>query len=225
MKTSAILLAGGRGTRMGTALPKQYLTLGDQPLVLFSYAVLLPLVDEVIVVCEPEWQHLFPEARFAPPGIRRQDSVANGVAACSDDSELLCIHDGARPCITTEKVHAVLQVGKQMGAAALGVPVKPTIKEVSADGVVQKTLDRKALWEVQTPQVIRKDLLDEALAKAAEENWEVTDDLSLIEQLGHPTRLVYGSYGNIKVTTPEDLALAEMHLVLGLVSALPDSNQ
>ncbi len=217
---SAILLAGGQGARMRHATPKQYLPLKGLPLILYSFRTLQknPEIQEIVVVCESHWQEIFLQepskkpVRFALPGKERQDSVRHGFQALSSDCHFACIHDGARPLLSTEELSSVICAGKSHGAATLAVPVKMTIKESTEALFVKKTLPRSSLWEIQTPQVLSYPLLKEGLERAAQEKWAVTDDVSLAELLGYPVKLVPGSYENIKITTPEDLALAEILL-------------
>ena len=138
-------------------------------------------------------------------GQRRQDSVAEGLKRL-DGCSWVVIHDGARPCLTVELVERGLEEARQTGAAIAAVPLKETVKVVDFEGVVASTPRRESLWAAQTPQVFRFDLITEAYRMV---NGEVTDDASLVEALGHKVKVYMGSYDNIKVTTPEDLALAE----------------
>ncbi|KAF2560655.1 hypothetical protein F2Q70_00018182 [Brassica cretica] len=149
------------------------------------------------------------DLKFALPGKERQDSVHSGLQEIDANAELVCIHDSARPLVDTEDVEKVLKDGWTVGAAVLGVPAKATIKEVNADSLVVKTLDRKTLWEMQTPQVIKPELLKRGFELVKREGLEVTDDVSIVEYLKHPVYVTQGSYTNIKVTTPDDLLLAE----------------
>ncbi|XP_042064666.1 2-C-methyl-D-erythritol 4-phosphate cytidylyltransferase, chloroplastic-like [Salvia splendens] len=216
---SVVLLAGGKGKRMGASMPKQYLPLLGQPIALYSFYTFsrMPEVKEIIVVCDPSYRDIFEDARdnihidlkFALPGKERQDSVYSGLEAIDVNSELVCIHDSARPLVETPDVAKVLKDGKRIGAAVLGVPAKATIKEANAESFVVKTLDRKTLWEMQTPQVIKPDLLRKGFELVNREGLEVTDDVSIVEHLKHPVYITEGSYTNIKVTTPDDLLLAE----------------
>lgn len=212
---SVILLAGGLGTRMQAAIPKQFLLLQNKPIALYSFDLFLtlPEVDEIVVVCDPAYRHLFSsnnlKISFADPGERRQDSVWNGFNKSNADFDWICIHDSARPFITSSLVLSAIEAAKEQGAAALGMPLKFTVKECNEQGWVKNTPSRDRLWEIQTPQVIRRDLLQKGFQLAQELNATVTDDLSLVELFSNPVRIVKGSYENIKITTPEDLIIAE----------------
>ncbi|GFY94379.1 nucleotide-diphospho-sugar transferases superfamily protein [Actinidia rufa] len=178
-------------------------------------------VKEIIVVCDPSYEDIFEvvfpdtkekiqvDLKFTLPGKERQDSVYSGLQAVDLKSELVCIHDSARPLVTSGDVKKVLKDGWLNGAAVLGVPVKATIKEANSESYVARTLDRKTLWEMQTPQVIKPDLLKKGFELVNREGLEVTDDVSIVEHLKHPVYITEGSYTNIKVTTPDDLLLAE----------------
>ncbi len=211
-RISVILVAGGIGSRMQAPQPKQFLPLHGKPIVRYSLDLFLsmPEISEVILVCHPAYRHFFANDRviFALPGERRQDSVYNGLQEVKN-SDFVCIHDSARPNITIDNVREVIEAAKEHGAAALGMPIKFTIKESDADDFVVCTPDRSKIWEIQTPQVIRYDLLNEGFKL---EGLTVTDDVSLVEHLGRPVKLVKGSYSNLKITTKEDLAIAHQLL-------------
>ncbi|XP_010523433.1 PREDICTED: 2-C-methyl-D-erythritol 4-phosphate cytidylyltransferase, chloroplastic isoform X2 [Tarenaya hassleriana] len=204
---------------MGMSIPKQYLPLLGQPIAVYSFFTFSRMneVKEIVVVCDPFYRDVFEDAqelvdidlKFALPGKERQDSVYNGLQEVDLNSELVCIHDSARPLVTTEDVEKVLKDGSVVGAAVLGVPAKATIKEANSESFVVKTLDRKTLWEMQTPQVIKPELLKRGFELVNKEALEVTDDVSIVEHLKHPVYITEGSYTNIKVTTPDDLLLAE----------------
>ncbi|CAK7357227.1 unnamed protein product [Dovyalis caffra] len=149
------------------------------------------------------------DLKFALPGKERQDSVYSGLQEVDLNSELVCVHDSARPLVSVADVEKVLKDGWINGAAVLGVPVKATIKEADSESFVVRTLDRKTLWEIQTPQVMKPDLLKKGFELVNREGLEVTDDVSIVEHLKHPVYITEGSYTNIKVTTPDDLLLAE----------------
>ncbi|KAI8531969.1 hypothetical protein RHMOL_Rhmol11G0176600 [Rhododendron molle] len=223
---SVILLAGGQGKRMGASMPKQYLPLLGQPIALYSFYTFSHMIEvkEIVVVCDPSYMDIFQDTKekihvdlkFAFPGKERQDSVYSGLQAVDLNSELVCIHDSARPLVTPGDVKKVLKDGWLNGAAVLGVPAKATIKEANSESFVVRTLDRRTLWEMQTPQLFdfqyllllqpRQRLILERLCR---EGLEVTDDVSIVEHLKHPVYITEGSYTNIKVTTPDDLLLAE----------------
>lgn len=212
MKTSLILLAGGSGSRMKSPVPKQFHLLKNKPIVHYSLELFLDLglFEEIIVVAHPHYQTLFApfvSVKFAIPGKRRQDSVYSGLQHVNKEHTHVCIHDAARPFITREQVTAVLRAGQEHGAATLAVPVKYTVKQ-GYDHFVHKTLNRNTLFEIQTPQVLKKELLDTGFALVQEKNLEITDDVSLAELLGHPVKLVEGSSFNMKITTQEDMSLA-----------------
>jgi len=216
---SVILLSGGQGKRMGANMPKQYLPLLGAPIAVHSLRTFCGMkeVKEVVVVCDPSYKNIFEGSvknlqipiKFTYPGKERQDSVFNGLQEIDGDSELVCVHDSARPLVSSEDVKKVLEDAAVHGAAVLGVPVKATIKEANNDSFVVKTLDRKTLWEMQTPQVMKPNLLRDGFELVKRDDLEVTDDVSIVEYLKHPVYITEGSYTNIKVTTPDDLLLAE----------------
>lgn len=209
MKISAVLLAGGKGTRMGSALPKQYLMLEEKPMACHSLEVLRahPAIEQIIIVCDPEYRAFFSAytVDFAEPGERRQDSLFNGLQLVEGD--WVCVHDAARPYLTKDLLSRLIEEGKKTGAATLAMPVKNTIKESDVDGLVLSTPDRRYLWEVQTPQLLTKKILEQGFAFAQQHHLTVTDDVSLAELINHPVKLVPGSYQNLKITTVEDLCL------------------
>ncbi|KAJ6816466.1 2-C-methyl-D-erythritol 4-phosphate cytidylyltransferase, chloroplastic [Iris pallida] len=214
---------------MGASMPKQYIPLLGQPIALYSFFTfsLLREVKEIIIVCDPMYKDIFEDAsqeiqvnlKFASPGKERQDSVFNGFQEIDGSSELVCIHDSARPLVSSRDIEKVLKDGLLNGAAVLGVPVKATIKEANNNSFVVKTLDRKTLWEMQTPQVIKPDLLRSGFELVNRNCLEVTDDVSIVEHLKHPVYITEGAYTNIKVTTPDDLLLAER--ILNMETAVP----
>ncbi|KAL2635869.1 hypothetical protein R1flu_007348 [Riccia fluitans] len=214
---SVILLAGGKGKRMGANMPKQYIPLLGQPIALHSFHTFssMAVVGEIIVVCDPSYRDIFEEekistpVKFALPGKERQDSVWSGLQEISVTSKLACIHDSARPLVRTSDILKVISDAWIHGAAVLGVPCKATIKEAGTNQFVKKTLDRKTLWEMQTPQVIEPELLRKGFELVERERLEVTDDVSIVEYLKHPVLITEGCYTNLKVTTPDDLLVAE----------------
>jgi len=218
-----ILLSAGVGKRMGANIPKQYLKLCGLEIALHSLDVFLQCgVGEIVIVCGEEWQSFFeehvsskgtaqPVIKYTQGGKERQDSVQNGLAQLS--TEYAAVHDAARPLVTTDEIHKVIADARKYGAALLAVSTKATIKLAqdgpSGEAVVKTTPDRSTLWEAHTPQVIRADLLRQGFQNATEKDLAVTDDVSLVEFLGETVKLTEGEYTNIKVTTPEDISVAE----------------
>jgi 2-C-methyl-D-erythritol 4-phosphate cytidylyltransferase len=218
-RVGAIIVAAGTSSRMG-GIDKVFALLGKEPLLARAVNVFqdCPSVDSiVIVVARKSLAHgrkLVKECGWAkvvavcPGGPRRQDSVREGLkrlAGC----EWVVIHDGARPCVNADLIERGLIAARDTGAAIAGVPVKDTIKVVSRRHLVQQTPDRHSLWAAQTPQVFRYDLIAEAYRQM---DGEATDDAALVERLGHKVEVYMGSHRNIKVTTPDDLAIAEVLL-------------
>lgn len=212
MNLGVILVAGGIGNRMGSALPKQYLALGEKPLAQHSLEIFLQtgLAKELVIVCDPFYQSYFPDQTcFALPGERRQDSVWNGLQQLSNAIDFVCVHDAVRPLVALPHILKVLEEAERVGAATLAVPLKYTVKHGCANNFIKETIPRSTLWEIQTPQCIKRSWLEEGFAHAQKEGATVTDDVGLIEPLGYPVKLVQGCYTNLKITTPEDLFLAE----------------
>lgn len=225
----AVVPAAGAGTRLGGTRPKQFLPLAGRPLLTRTLMVLeaTPQVQAVVVVCPPGGEQetrracvepygLAKVAAVVPGGAQRQDSVAAGVAAAAGlGAQWLVIHDAARPLAKPELFARVLEAAAQTGAAIAAVPAADTIKQAGPDDLAEATLDRSKLWLVQTPQVFERALLERALAQAAKDGYYATDEAGLVERLGEKVKLVMGSRDNLKVTTPEDLALAQ-----GLIGAV-----
>lgn len=208
---SAILLAGGKGIRLGGPLPKQFLPLGGKPILAHSLETLLahPEIGEVIVVCSKEYRSLvagYP-VLFAEPGARRQDSVYHGFL--QSRFPWICVHDAARPFMTPDMLTSVISEGKKIGAVSVGMPIKTTLKAMRPDGFVEQTLEREIIREIQTPQFLARPLMQRAFDYAHAHNITVTDDVSLAELMQHPVKVIEGSYKNIKITTPDDLSFAE----------------
>jgi 2-C-methyl-D-erythritol 4-phosphate cytidylyltransferase/2-C-methyl-D-erythritol 2,4-cyclodiphosphate synthase len=215
----AIIAAGGSGRRMGKEINKVFLPLAGTPVLARSAASLAacPEVDSLVVVIaageEAEAADLLAGQNLAKPwqvvtgGSERQYSVANALAAVEAAADIILVHDGARPLIEPATVSAAIAAAREHGAAGVAVPVKDTIKQV-ADGLIVATPDRAGLWAMQTPQVFTAALLRRAYAAAAREGWLATDDAALVERLGAKVAIVPGCYRNLKITTPEDLAVA-----------------
>ena len=220
IKTTAIIVAAGNSTRMGKGC-KQLILLQGKPVLFYTLSAFeqARLIDESILVCrkqeEEAFLRLIDEYRFtkvkalAPGGATRQASVASGISVASKETEYFAIHDGARCLITPQIIDAVVRDAFLYKASSVGMPVKDTIKVVSADGFVESTPNRKNLWAVQTPQVFERTSYLSALHRAEEEGKDYTDDCQLIEQNGGRVHMCMGSYQNIKITTADDITLAK----------------
>jgi len=223
-KTSAIIVAAGSGSRMKANINKQYLLLSGSGKQILAHTLEVfessELISEIIVVINKEEHKQFESCILNPynfskiksvvdGGVDRQESVFNGLASVSGDIEIIAVHDGARPFVTLDIINNSIAAAVIGGAACVGVPVKDTIKQVNQSRIVEKTLDRKLLWSVQTPQVFKKEILINAHKKAISDVFRGTDDCVLVERLGQAVQMIMGSYSNIKITTPEDLAFAE----------------
>ncbi|MBI5346302.1 MAG: 2-C-methyl-D-erythritol 4-phosphate cytidylyltransferase [Chlamydiae bacterium] len=210
-RISLIFLAGGKGLRMGLDTPKQFIPIKNKILALYSFEIFLSIkeISQIVVVCEKEFQHFFgSKTMFAPPGKRRQDSVYNGLQKLDQCTDLVLIHDSARPFIEKESVLNLINEGLNYKAAVLASSVASTIKECENNFVV-KTLSRSRLFEIQTPQALEYNLLKQGFEYIQKNNLEVTDDVSIAEILGHKVKIVTGKPNNIKITTQHDLEIAK----------------
>jgi len=218
MQASAILLAAGKGLRLRSRISKPLVKVAGRPLILYSLSALSReggLKDIIVVASKNNRagitalikKHKIKKvSRVVLGGRRRQDSVRSGLKALTQGAGLVLIHDSARPFIDSKSISSAIRSGEKNGAAVIAVRVSSTIKSVRAGLWVEKTLDRKQLWEIQTPQVFNTRLLLSAYKKYGDS--EVTDDASLIEKMGKRVAVVEGSKLNIKVTSPEDLKIA-----------------
>jgi 2-C-methyl-D-erythritol 4-phosphate cytidylyltransferase len=207
---------------MGGPVRKQYRTLAGRPILAHALAAVAacPEIEEIVLVVPAEDREMCRTTVVAPleistpvkivsGGVERQMSVAHGLEAISAGIDLVAIHDGVRPFVRPEEFSAVLAAAHEHGAAILAVPAADTLKRADNQGSARETLDRADIWMALTPQAFRLDLLKEAHAAARRDQVLGTDDAALLERLGRPVRLVPGSRTNLKVTTPEDLDLAQ----------------
>ena len=220
MFVSAILAAGGRGARLGAAVPKQLLTLGDRSILQRSFETIAAhdRIDEIVVALPPDLA-LSPPAfltsatktvRIVEGGARRQDSVANAFSKVSEEAEIIVIHDAARPLVTGALFSSVIEAADAAGAAIAAVPASDTVKEADEhDGLLHivRTLPRERIYLAQTPQAFQRQILREAIA-AGRGAGDATDEAALAEQIGHRVRLVEGERWNLKITTEDDLSAA-----------------
>lgn len=216
---SAVIAAGGSGTRMGGNVPKQFVRIGGIPIIVRTLLKFETCsdIDEIIVVvrdCDIETVKILLDeykitklTRIVKGGATRQASVLNGINAAS--GRFVFIHDAARPFVTPEQISEVVNETHRFGAAALGVPIKDTLKTVKEDGMISKTVDRENKYSIQTPQGFEIEMIRAAHREAERKGVSVTDDCALAELSGASVKIVEGSSLNIKLTTPEDIILAE----------------
>lgn len=217
----AIIAAAGRSERMG-GRNKLFLPLVGVPILAHTLLALerCSSMEKIIVVVEGSDKKQFEEevrARYplgkilevVEGGKERQDSVLNGLRALPRETARVTIHDGARPLVTTSLILKAIEALEDCDGVVTAVPLKDTIKEVSSENLIRTTVERKDLWAAQTPQVFRPEILMKAHQKARMDGFYGTDDSVLLERLGYKVKVVLGSYENIKITTPEDLVVAE----------------
>jgi 2-C-methyl-D-erythritol 4-phosphate cytidylyltransferase len=219
--TSAIIVAAGKGTRMGPGIDKLFLELNGCPVVGRTWRQYdeTDCIDEICLVVRDGMQSAFEDLaakfkfrkpfRLTPGGAHRQDSVWNGLEALSPASEVVAIQDAARPCTSRELITATVQAAREAGAAVAAQPVADTIKESSDGKLIERTLDRARLWAVQTPQTFQIEIIRRALSEVRRRGLMITDDTAACELVSQPVRLVVGTEPNPKVTRPEDLAWIE----------------
>src|SRR5208337_4047747 len=218
---SAIIVAAGKGTRMGAQVDKLFLELNGCPVVVHTWRRFeeAKCIDEIQMVVRDGMQAAFAalaeQYKFKKPfrlvvgGKERQDSVWNGLEALSPGAEIVAIQDAARPCTSPALIAATVAAARETGAAVAAQPVTDTIKESRDGKLIERTLDRSRLWAVQTPQTFRVDIIRRALSEVRRRGLPVTDDTAACELIGQPVQLVLSPEPNPKVTRPEDLPCVE----------------
>ena len=219
---TGIIVAAGKGIRMNHKGPKQYLPVMGLPIIGHTLRAFdrCKIIDDILLVVPKQdfdycRKHILTAAgakkrlELVAGGAERQDSVYNGLLAIRDPDGMAVIHDGVRPFVNADVLTACVKTAAAKGACILGLPVSDTVKSVNLQGVIEKTLDRNTLWAAQTPQAFQYAIIKEAHDKANSDKVRGTDDALLVERLGHPVSIIEGSRFNIKITTPEDLQLAD----------------
>ncbi|MEH7223802.1 2-C-methyl-D-erythritol 4-phosphate cytidylyltransferase [Bacillus sp. JJ1566] len=220
MDYQVVIPAAGQGKRMNAGKNKQFIELASIPVIIHTLRVFEhdPMCSGIILVINKDEQRIFEELvqtyhikkgiSFIQGGGERQYSVYNGLQAVKN-TDIVLVHDGARPFLKRKHVHELVNVATKKGAAVLAVPVKDTIKRVSHDLYVEETVERSSLWAIQTPQAFHVSILQEAHKLAKKEAYLGTDEASLVERIPKQVYIVKGDYLNIKLTTPDDLVFAE----------------
>jgi 2-C-methyl-D-erythritol 4-phosphate cytidylyltransferase len=222
VRVTALVPAAGAGSRFGGEVSKQFVRLGDRPVLAHSLSMLDSVfdVDEIILVVPAGQEERCRVECIEPFGIKkvfrivsgapeRQGSVYCGLVEVSRETDIVLVHDGVRPFVTAAIIQQVIKAAARSGAAIAAVPVRDTLKTVSAEGTVSETLDRRSVFLAQTPQAFLRTLLMEAFEQAFRDGMMMTDDSALVERLGHPVSVVAGSWDNIKITHWDDLQLGE----------------
>jgi len=212
---TAIIVAAGSGTRFRSDTPKQFIEIAGKPVIAYTLERFeaAPSVNSIVLVLAPDQVASFDASaslkvtKVVAGGSTRAASVANGLAAACSETEIIAVHDGARPLVTVDEIERTIAKAKKTGAACLVAPVTDTIKSVR-EGRIVETLDRDRLRRALTPQTFRIDVLKKAF-EGVDLNEKITDECSLVEKIGLPVAIVEGSSRNIKITHPEDLILAE----------------
>lgn len=223
----AVIVAAGKGTRMGPNIDKLFLEVAGRPVVAHTWQRFndAACIGEIILVVrdgmQPAFRELAQQFHFRKPhrlvagGSERQDSVWNGLAALPDGAEIVAIQDGARPCTSVAVIEETIAAARETGAAVAARPVTDTMKESSDGRFAERTVDRSRLWSVQTPQTFQVGVIRRALAEVRQRGVMVTDDTAACELIGQPVRLVSGTAPNPKVTVPADLPYVELLLRSG----------
>ncbi|MBE7027986.1 MAG: 2-C-methyl-D-erythritol 4-phosphate cytidylyltransferase [Ruminococcaceae bacterium] len=218
---SCILAAGGSGTRMGAEVNKIFLDVLGVPVIARTLSVLnnSDFIDEIIIVTKEHDLagchdivrefNINKVKTITVGGSTRQESVRNGLFEVSGNADIVMVHDAARPLVTPYHLEEVIFTAKEYGAAALGVPEKNTLKQIDSDGFIVQTVDRSMVYAIHTPQVFAKELIEKMYKYADETSISATDDCMLAEVMGVKIKMIEDSYENIKITTPDDLVIAE----------------
>jgi len=219
MKVSAIIAAGGDANRLGSPKGKQLLQIKGYPLLYYSIKTIRPLVEEVILVIRPSdiekakniFSHINHNStnlinKFVKGGNNRLQSVYNALKVVAPDTDIVLIHDGARPLVSERIIKESIQAAKEHGAVVTAVPVKDTVKITDSENTIKNTPDRKFVFAAQTPQTFHYDIIKKAYDTFIDDT-TLTDDSSLVEKLGNKVKIIKGDYLNFKVTTDEDLKL------------------
>lgn len=226
---AVIIPAAGSGTRMGSDVPKPFIKISGKTILQRSIECFLGIkgLDQVIVATSKDYiedcKKIFDKFKESgvvflaiEGGAERQYSIQNALNKLDENIELVAIHDAVRPFVHPDHIRSCFKEAAEYGGAILGVPAKDTIKKVNTEYIIEETPDRSVLWQAQTPQVFKKDLIRKAYASAITNKFLGTDDASLVEKIGGKVRVVEGDRGNFKITYPIDLKIAELILMNNL---------
>jgi 2-C-methyl-D-erythritol 4-phosphate cytidylyltransferase len=221
LRASAIIVAAGSGVRLGSSVPKAFVKIGERTMLWYSLTAIgkVESIDEVVIAVPEGFENaaraettaasLRAPVKITPGGVERQDSVRIALGLTSAESELVVVHDAARPLATPEIFEACLSAAARCGGGIAAIPVSDTLKRVDAGKTIAATVARAGLWQAQTPQAFRRDALVEAHRRAVSDRIAATDDADLVERTGVRVEVVEAATANIKITTPSDLAMVE----------------
>src|SRR5258707_3469963 len=229
MNVSAIIVAAGSGVRLGRSEPKAFVKIGGRSMLSYSLRVVASIAAiKELVIAVPDGFEAAARAEVDPAGVRipvkitcggaeRQDSVRIALGLTSSESDLVVVHDAARPMVSATIFEACLDAAARAGGAIAAIPLADTLKRV-VDGAIAETIARAGLWQAQTPQAFRREVLVSAHRRAVDQRIAATDDADLVERSGTRVEVVEGSTANIKITTPSDLAIVEAIVAAGVVA-------
>jgi len=227
MRVDAIVAAGGRGKRMNSSVSKQFLKIKGHPILYYTLRTFenIKEIESIILVVgkddikkaqeEIVKHYRFKKVKIVPGGKERQDSIYNGLRKLSPQTDIVVIHDGVRPFVSKRLIKDSIQAARIFGAVGVAVPVKDTIKIVDKSNIIKSTPERHTLRAIQTPQTFKYDIIMKAYEKVFADGFYGTDDTVFVERLGIPVKIIEGAYENIKITTPEDILIAETFVRLG----------
>ena len=229
MKIVALIAAAGRGKRMNSKIGKPFIPIFGKPILAYTLEKFekCEFIDKIyLVVTDKEkdycWKNIILKYHFTKVqelitgGDTRQDSVFNGLKSLDSDTDIVIIHDGARPFINEMIIKESIEVAEKSGAAIAAVPIRDTVKKIGENFVIHSTLDRAKIWRAQTPQTFGYKLILSTYKKARKDGYTATDDAALLERYGHKVKIIIGSEENIKITSPFDVIVAENILKRGI---------
>jgi len=228
MKIVALIAAAGKGKRMNARISKPFIYISGKPILAYTIEKFekCKIIDKICLIVSPEekemcYKNIILRYNFSKVkelvdgGETRQDSVYNGIKALDKDTDIVVIHDGARPLVEETIIRDSIEKAQKYGAAIAVIPIKDTVKKSENDFFINKTLNREKIWRAQTPQTFKYDIILTAHHQAFKDKYLVTDDAAIVERYGHKVKLIIGSKENIKITTPFDIIMAEIFLKKG----------
>ena len=228
MKIAALIAAAGKGKRMNSRISKPFIPVSGKPILAYTIDKFekCKSIDKIYLIVNPEEKEIchkniilkynFSKVQeLVDGGDTRQDSIYNGLEALDRDTDIVVIHDGARPLVEENIIQNSIEKAQKYGAAIAAIPIKDTVKKSDNNFYISKTLNREEIWRAQTPQTFKYDIILPAYHQAYKDKYLATDDAAIVEKYGHKVKLIIGPEENIKITTPFDLIVAEVFLKKG----------